>query len=147
MMGGLQHTYNMAEFLIRVVDKINSDPYLDAKCMKRGDVISICQDGWAWSSIEKKDPQYRILQAPNITETQALGFLAPELPVDILNPSKVLQRRAFKLDISLLPVSLLTWLNDDKRTQPTKLFSGTLAEVLALKVTKPILVDPNIITP
>lgn len=34
----------MAEFLLRVVDKINPDPYLNTKCRKRGDVVAVCPD-------------------------------------------------------------------------------------------------------
>ena len=135
----------MAELLCRVVDKIGSNSYLDSKCTKRGDIIVVQENGWAWGSEELSNPHWRIVQAPNISVSAATAFLGPELPVDPLNPSLVLQRRGFKLDIALLPAAWAAWVADNSRAQPTKLFSGTAAQVLALKVQKAALVDPNIV--
>ena len=135
----------MAEFLIRVIDKINTDPYLDCKCLKAGDVIAVQPGGWAWGSSELSTPAWRIILAPGITVSQATAFLGPELPVDPLHPSRMLQRRAFVLDLSKLPALWLLWLADNTRAQPTKLFSGTAAQVLALKTVKPPRSDPNVI--
>jgi hypothetical protein len=134
----------MAEFLVRVTDKVNADPYLDCQCTKRGDVIVVQEDGWAWGSGELTNPHWRIVQAPNITVSAATAFLGPELAIDPQNPSKMLQRRGFKLDLTLLPAQWAGWVADDTRAQPTKLFNGTGAQVLALKAKKPVLVDPNV---
>lgn len=135
----------MAELLVRVVDKVNDDPYLDVQCTKRGDVIVVQPDGWVWGAEELKNPDWRIVQAPNISVSAATAFLGPELDTDPQRPSRVLQRRAFKLDLSLLPAKWTAWLADDSRTQAKRLFSGTGAQVLALKVAKPALADPNVI--
>lgn len=137
----------MAEFLVRVVDKINSDPYLDAKCLKRGDAVVIRPDGWAWGADELANPAWRIVQAPNISESAASAFLGAEPAVDPQNPSRVLQRRFFKMDFSLLPANWAAWVADATRAEPTKLFSGSAAQVLTLRVQKPVLVDPNILVP
>ena len=135
----------MAEFLIRVTDKVNDDPYLDAQCTKRGDIIVIVEDGWAWTKEEQTNPHWRILKAPSISVDAASAFLAPEIPTDPKNPSRMLQRRGFKLDISLLPEQWVSWIGDDKRAQPTKQFNGTGAQLLSFKVKKQPIADPNVL--
>jgi hypothetical protein len=135
----------MAEFLIQVVDKTNADPYLDVKNIKRGDVIALVEDGFVWGKNELDNPSWRILQAPNISVSAASTYLSPEVDVDPQHPSRMLQRRGFKLDLFLLPAQWAAWVADDTRAQPTKLFSGTGAQILALKVKKPVVADPNIL--
>lgn len=135
----------MAEFLVRVTDKVNTDPYLDCQCLKRGDVVTVQADGWVWGEFELSNPAWRIVLAPNISVSAATAFLGPELPVDPQNPSRMLQRRAFMLDVRKLPVQWLVWLADDTRAQPTKLFSGSDAQVLALRTARPVRTDPNVI--
>lgn len=94
----------MAELLVRRVDKINTDsPYLDAQCTKRGFVIAVCPDGWPWGGDERGDSAWVILKVPDMSESEAGMFLAPERDDDPGQPSRVLQRRAFKLDLDALP--------------------------------------------
>jgi hypothetical protein len=139
----------MAELLVRVVSKVNADPYLDVKCTKRGDVIAVCDDGWAWGPAELTNPDWRILKVPNLTVTDVQGFLAPEPEVNPAHPSRMLQRRAFKLDMSnvTLPAALWAWVQDSTRAVPTRTLNVTLAQLLALKVLKPALPDPNVMLP
>lgn len=96
----------MAELLVRVIDKINDDPVLNTKCMKRGDVVVVCPDGWGWSKEELTNPFWRIIKMPNLSMEEANRFLAPELDTDPNQPSKTLQRRAFKLDFNILPLTV-----------------------------------------
>lgn len=133
----------MAEFLVRVVDKVNSDIYLDSKCLKAGDVVVVCPDGWLWSSEELTNPDWRIVAIPSVTVIQAQAFLAPELDTDPTRPSRLLRRRAFRIDLTLLPAAWQAWIADASRTQSIKTFSGSVAQVLALKAAKVRLVDPN----
>jgi hypothetical protein len=135
----------MAEFLVRVVDKVNSDIYLDSKCLKAGDVVVVCPDGWGWGAEELINPDWRIVAIPAISVTQAQAFLGTELDIDPTKPSRMLRRRAFKIDLSLLPVAWQTWITDNTRTAPIKTFSGAVAQVLALKAAKTPLVDPNVL--
>jgi hypothetical protein len=137
----------MAEFLVRVVDRVNTDPYLDCQCLKSGDVVCIVEDGHVWSLEEQTNPHWRIVQAPNISQEQAQNFLKPETDVDPLHPSYVLQVRANKLDLSRLPAQWLTWAADSTRAQPKKLFNGTGIQVLNLLAPKVPLTDPNILVP
>lgn len=136
----------MAELLVRVVDKTNpDDPYLDAQLTKRGDVICVQPDGWHWGVEERKNPDWRILQLPGIDEDKLASLLAPELDADPQNPSRVLQRRAFRLDLdhaALMDARAV--LQDSERKEPTKTLALPLATILAARVRKPRLRDPNV---
>ncbi len=136
----------MSEVLIRVVDKVNADPYLDAQCLKRGDVVAIMPDGHAWGNEELRNPEWRILKMPNVPFDTVKAFLGPELNTDPANPSRVLQRRAFRLDWASLPAATRNWFADDSRATPARnAASMTAAQLLALKVAKAPLQDPNVI--
>ncbi len=89
----------MAELLVRVVDKVHADFYLNCACTKRGDVIAVQPDGWAWGTGELEHPEWRIIALPGVDPSDLSGLLAPELDVNPKHPSKTLQRRAFKLDL------------------------------------------------
>ena len=137
----------MAEFLIRVHDKINPDSiYLDAQCTKRGDVIVACEDGHVWGKEELTNPDWRILQVPDLALIDAYAFTVPE---PVRNPnvvSKTRQKRAFKLnlDAPILPKTLITYLADDKRKTPTILWPLTLPQLQAIKITKTAISDPSV---
>lgn len=79
------------EVLIRVVDKGVAED-----CSKAGDVISICADGWAWSSAELSNPDWRIIRVP-ILKAQADAFLSRA------NNPLVKRRREWRIDFSKLP--------------------------------------------
>ncbi len=148
----------MCEILLRVVDKINSDFYLNCMCSKAGDVIDVHEDGWNWGKEEKSAPFWRIIALPGIPASKALSLLAHELPTDPLNPSKTLQRRAFRLNhkaIAGLPAlvarpavqtALINFLKDGTRAAPI-LTIPTFAQndFASLIVAKPPIQDPAII--
>src|SRR5690349_729658 len=90
----------MAEVLVRLVDKINEDFYLNCQCTKRADIIVAEPNGWPWGKEEFNDPRYMIVKSPNVSLDEAQTFCAPELPVDPANPSKTLQKRCFRIDIN-----------------------------------------------
>lgn len=95
----------MSELLVRIVDKVNdADPYLNAKCTKRGDVIVVVEDGWAWGGKEKANPEWRIVKLPKVTVSEAQAFLSPEPITDPAAPNRVKQRRAFRLNLDTLPL-------------------------------------------
>lgn len=58
------------EFLIRVNDRSVRD-----HDSKRGDVIAVCPDGWAWSQAELTNPDWVIVSAP-LTQIEADALLA-----------------------------------------------------------------------
>lgn len=139
----------MCELLLLIANNNNTDPYLDCKRLKRGDVVVVQPDGWGWSSEEQINCDWRIIKLPGIAEDLLSAFIAPELPVDPLNPGKMLQLRGFKIDVddtlTRLPQAAKNYLLDNKRTSPSYTFNITLAQILALKLTKPPLADPNIL--
>ena len=134
----------MAEMLVRVVDKISADPYLNAKLTKRGDVISVQPDGWVWGKEEQKNPDWRIVKLPGVSVTNASQFVAPEKDADLKNPSRVLQSRAARLDLDNLPLGIAAVMADIKRRNPTARTSLTAQDLAALKISKPPLADPNV---
>lgn len=79
------------EVLIRIIDR--SGAIDDAK---RGDVVSICPDGWAWSPAELTNNDWRIISV-NILASTALAFLAS--PTNQADK----RRREWMVNLSLLP--------------------------------------------
>ena len=134
------------ELLVRVKDKVNEDFYLNCQCTKRGDVIAAQADGWNWGIDELSLPFYRILKLPDMAKGDANALLAPELDTDPANPSKTLQRRAFKLDLDhpSLPQDLQDFIADDSRKQPTFLSSLSNINLLSLKMAKVPVQDPTV---
>lgn len=95
---------HMCEILVCVKDRGGiRDP-------KRGDVIDVKPDGWAWGRCElgqvvPGNPNgnhnfFRIIKLPNVTEAQAENMLTPEVDVNPLIPSPYLQYRVRYLDIT-----------------------------------------------
>lgn len=137
----------MCELLVRVSDKVNEDFYRNCQCTKRGDIISLCPDGWNWSTSEKTVPFWRIVKLPNVTVAQATPYLRPEIATDPLNPSKTLQKRAFKLDLSnaTLPAAFITFIQDNTRAQPSYTFNASAATIASIVVLKSPITDPAIL--
>jgi hypothetical protein len=137
----------MAELLVRIADKVNSDFYMNTKCTKRGDVIVASPDGWPWGKEELSLPFYRIFKIPALPLAEAQALCAPELDTDPAHPSRTLQRRAFRLDIDnvIIPAALKAFLLDNTRANPTFTVNLTLAQIRSLKIVKPVIADPAII--
>lgn len=136
----------MSEFLVRIRDKTNPDPYLNVKCTKRFDVIVVSPDGWPWGSEELRHPDWRIVALPKVTVLQAQNFLSPEVDVDPTKPSRMLQRRGFYFDLAslTLPPALLAWVADDTRAQPIRSANYTAAQIATYKMARPPVPDPNV---
>ena len=73
--------------------------------------------------------------------------MSKELNTDPQNPSRMLQRRGFKLDLSniTIPAAIKAWFADDDRIQPIRTINMTPAQFLALKVQKAKVPDPNVL--
>lgn len=80
----------LMEFLVRVVDK-----GVAVTCSKRGDVLSACPDGWAWSPEELTNDAWRIVSV-NVLQSTVEAFLSNAGFVGG-------RRREWMLDFSLLP--------------------------------------------
>ncbi len=93
----------MCELLVRVKDKASDpDPTKDAMISKRGHVIAICEDGWAWSAAERDNPEWAIVRVPGVTRDRYGMMLAPAVDGASIE-KKVLARRAFTLDLAKVP--------------------------------------------
>jgi len=120
----------MAELLVRTVDKINEDFYLNLQCTKRGDVIVVCEDGWSWGKDELNSDQHAIIKLPGVAVDDVAHLLAPEPQTDPHNPSATLQKRLWKLDL------------DHPAAKAKQLDKDTLLKTLAKK--KPSIKDPKV---
>lgn len=130
----------MCELLVRVVDKVSADPYLDAALTKRGDVIAVQPDGWVWGLEEQRSPEWRILRVPGVSVAAAASLLTPEPETDPQNPSRMLQRRMFRLD---LDAPELTGLLASRKGKPAHRADLSIDDLLALRIRKPAIQDPN----
>lgn len=138
----------MCEILLRVVDKVNyENPYKNAECLKRGDVVVVVEDGHVWGAQELRNPDWRILKVPGVSVSAASAFLGEELDSNPGKPSLTLQSRAFGFDLEHknLPGDFAAWIADGARGQRTYTLSVTDAKLASFKVKKAALADPNIL--
>lgn len=136
----------MCEALFFVVDRVHPDPYMDVQNFKRGDVIVVEPDGHVWGTDELSNPDWRILKLPNVSVLQAQSFLSEEVDTDPQKPSRMLQKRGFKLDVdaATLPAAVKTWLLDKTRAAPTFTVNFTPAQFITFKKKRDRRADPNI---
>lgn len=113
----------MAELLIRDIDKVNDDPYLDVRCTKRGDVITVQEDGWPWGRKEVGNPIWRIIKL-DAPLSECLQLLSQELPQST-TPDRMTRVRAFYFDLDA--------------------FDAGERNIKKLIVSKPRLSDPNVL--
>lgn len=137
----------MCVIVFFVKDRTNPNPFIDAKCYKRGDVIEVLPDGWQFSPAELSNPEWRILSLPNVTVAQASHLMSGEVDADPLKPSRMLQRRGVKFDLDdvALPAAVKTWLLDDRRTTPIASRAFTAAQFLAFVKQRPRRADPAVL--
>ena len=120
----------MAELLVRVVDKVNpNDPDLDLQCLKRGDVVTVGEDGWPWSGKELSNPEWKVMYFPGASLSAAQSYLAPELP-DGPDDLSTKRRRAFAFNLLA--------------AAPRTTFSGGDEEMLSFQIAKPPLEQPDV---
>jgi hypothetical protein len=135
----------MAELLVMAHDKASADPYLDCRCYKRGDVVVVRPDGWAWGREELLSPLFRIVRVP-VSVSEAEAFLARERDTDPTRPSRTLQRRWFRFAVDAAPEAFRTWWREEARRRPMFDLSGAPAqEIRALKSQKQTIEDPAVI--
>jgi hypothetical protein len=96
----------MCELLVRTVDKVTADKFMDNLLTKAGDVIVVRPDGWAWSEIERTAPFWTIIKVPGASAEWGRQFLVGEIVDEkvILNPKP----RAVSIDLSALTSTTVT---------------------------------------
>lgn len=130
----------MAEILIRVISKTNSDPVLDRETSKAGDVIHVAPDGWPWGSAELVNPEWRIVKLPGYDPALLLTMLEPEY-LNVTQPDgsvkpKFMRKRKRWFDFSL-DANLKTLLLN--AAQVVTLNTSNKNKLLAIKAAKPAL--------
>lgn len=134
----------MAELLIRVVDKpAHPDPYVDIQQSKRGDVIAVVPDGWAWSERERTNPEWRIVRVPGLTVAAAEELMTPDSGDRRVNRMIRWRRKAFDLEHAGLRAKDIQALQDNARSVPVIKLSAAIGR--ALIKTKPPADDPAVI--
>lgn len=111
----------MCELLLRVTNSaLRGDPLFDSKASRRGDVIVVVPDGWAWGAKELTNPFWRIVKLPNVSLSVGEMLVAEEPQVGP-EPVRTRQFRWYNLVMNHaeLPAAFRTWLADDTRAQPT----------------------------
>jgi hypothetical protein len=111
----------MCEFLVRTVDKVNdTSAALDAECLKAGDVVVVCPDGWPWSKQEQEASFWRIIKVPGMSVEEGEQFLGRE--------TGFAKRRATKIDLAQVATD-----------------TAEKSELLAAKVVKPASVSLDVL--
>lgn len=128
----------MAELLVRVMDKINADPYKDCRCTKRGDVIVARPDGWTWGKEERAAPFWRIVRVLDLSLDEAEALTAEE-PQKSREPNPMRQRRQFFIDLAAFPVDDQTKYVGPRRDAQ---YDADVATVRAAKTERPPREDP-----
>ena len=127
----------MAKLIVMAISKERSgDPYVDRHRWQAGDVVTVLADDVVLSRTVLDDPQFRVVDLPKISPRDVSKMLEPEIGYNDLEAQKinrVLQRRAFRLDIAALDVEL------------TKAAEVPLNKVLDVIVEKEKLIDPAVI--
>lgn len=136
----------MCEILLKATNATSPDPYKDVKCYKAGDVVVVMPDGWGWGSKELTDPMFRIVKLPNVTVEQAVGILcAWEIDVNPAQPSRMLQRRGYRVWYEQLSGQPRAYWLDATRASPSFTWNVTFAQLQNFRLQKAPVPDPNVI--
>jgi hypothetical protein len=119
----------VAEILVKAVDATHSNPTKDTRgCYKRGDVIGVAPDGWAWGALETLPPaqggKFVVIKITDVTRAQVVNWIktnwatwadGPDLSSgELLGAAQaglIVRRRRVKIDVDLLPAGVLSTLN------------------------------------
>ena len=129
----------MCELLVNLVDKTNSDPYLDVGCYKAGDVITVQEDGWLWGLFEHGNSNWAIVKVPGCAVEEVSSLLVGQVPANPLAPSNMMQIRASGLNLVALGLAPVAG--------GALVAQVVLSSLSAAQLVKPFLADPNIPTP
>jgi hypothetical protein len=125
----------MAELLVKAVDASHSDPAKDAMCYKRGDVVDVQENGFAWGAMERLAPasggQFAIIQISDVTRQQVINWVMNHWNTDIAgvdfeivnNVTNTIRRRRVRIDVDLVPAGVKQTLNT------TGFYSNTWAAI------------------
>lgn len=113
----------MAELLIKATNATHTDPVKDARgCYKRGDVVGVAPDGWAWGALELKAPatggQFVVLKITDVTRQQVINWVRNNWGTQIdgidfdVDGETPLRRRRVRIDVDLVPNNVRNAMNN-----------------------------------
>lgn len=101
------------EVLVRLIDKGAAED-----CSKRGDIVDVCPDGWAWSTAELTNPDWLILVISSLLDTDrdTMMHTAQNFPAGRF------RRREWFVDFSVLPLpARFAWPRTQAKVNMTRL--------------------------
>lgn len=142
-------TVRGAELLLRVVDKTSPDFYANCSLTKRGDVAMVIPYGGAWGSRDRTNPDWRIVQLPQVLYTVAWMTMTPEPNYDPDHPSRTRQPRYYKVDLDQMfsTPEAQRFLADDTRQEPAITLPLSDEAFQALLIQKAPIPDPAVYGP
>lgn len=136
----------MCEILVRVVSKSNpSDPHRDIRLTKRGDVIVVAPDGWAWSPAEKTNPDWRIVKLPNVGVNVASAYTSDYPGDDLTMPYRPRRAKFLDVDLASLPAAFKSYLLDTTRAAPSFSAAWTPSQLAGFIADRTVPPDPAVI--
>lgn len=124
----------MCELLVMARSQVGDDIYRDAKLPKRGDVVTIQEDGWKWGKLEVSGDLFTIIQVPGVPVEKMAYLLGAELPGPDQPDAKqgdltnTLKYRTNRLNLAALSKAAVTE-----------------TDITAARETKPAIPDPRVI--
>lgn len=111
----------MAELLIKAIDATHSDPGKDFRgCYKRGDIVQVRPDGFAWGRLELLPPadggKFVVLKITGVTPAQVRNAIRNRWGIDPDSEDEdqaigPVRRRRIRIDADLLPANVRQTLN------------------------------------
>lgn len=150
----------MCELLVFTTNTVGDDVYRDAKLPKRGDVISIQEDGWQWGVDELHDSRFLVVKIPGTEISEVSALLSPEVDATMskdpafLNQSlliNTLQYRGFNLNLDAMQLTvpivpiIKTIEGVQRLVAPMPVDMSSASMLLAYKVKKAPITNPAII--
>ena len=86
-----------------------AEEILDSKLLRAGDVIEVLETGQSAGTEADTNPDWGLLDLPNISVAQAASLLSPEPEDNPQSPNPRRQKRGFRLDLAALAADLGPW--------------------------------------
>lgn len=136
----------MVAVLFRVRDKTSADFYKNLQCRKRGDAVCVLSAPETWGTMDRQNPDWRILVFGDVSADEAQSWCMPELQ-RVGRPSKTLQRNQFRFDLDALAAQdagLAAYLADDRRALASYGVSLPVSRMRAARIERTPVADPAV---
>jgi len=101
----------MADLLIMAVNRTHPDPIKDARgCYKRGDIVEVFEHGKL--QVPPANTPFVLVRVTGVTKAQADNYMVEHR--ELLKPFNLIKRRIYNIDWTLLPLSVINQLRDNR---------------------------------